>query len=89
MPLRLIALILLAILAPLMLSSCKKTNAPDDESDIVNVQTGVKPIADAQVAVIEREDRADADEPGQLPPEFGGRGVELADRRGGRSRRRR
>ena len=53
MPLKLIATFVLIMLM-LTVSGCSRQNVSDDD-DIVNVKTGVKPIADAQVAVVETE----------------------------------
>ena len=53
MALKIIATFVLIILM-LTLSGCSRQNVSDDD-DIVNVKTGVKPIADAQVAVVETE----------------------------------
>ena len=39
----------------LALSACNQPNPPGTDDEIINVKTGVKPIADAQVAVIETE----------------------------------
>lgn len=45
----------LAILGTLTLFGCKKTESSDSDTDVVNIKSGVKPIADAKVAVIETE----------------------------------
>jgi cyclophilin family peptidyl-prolyl cis-trans isomerase len=54
MQLRFIA-IFLTVVSTLTVSGCKKTESSDSDTDVVNVRTGVKPIADAKVAVIETE----------------------------------
>ena len=53
MALKIIATFVLIMLM-LTFSGCSRQNFSDDD-DIVNVKTGVKPIADAQVAVVETE----------------------------------
>ena len=45
----------LALVFALTLSACSQSNPSNTDNDAVNIRTGVKPIADAQVAVIETE----------------------------------
>lgn len=47
--------ITLAVVFALTLSACGGTNPSETDNDAVAIRTGVKPIADAQVAVIETE----------------------------------
>ena len=47
--------ITLAVVFALTLSACGGTNPSETDNDAVDIRTGVKPIADAQVAVIETE----------------------------------
>lgn len=46
---------LVAITLTLALSGCRTQNVADEDNESFKVRTGVKPIADAQVAVIETE----------------------------------
>ena len=46
---------LVAITLTLALSGCSAQKVPDEDSENFKVRTGVKPIADGQVAVIETE----------------------------------
>ena len=50
-----ISAITFALLFALALSACSQSNPSDKDTEAVNIRTGVKPIADAQVAVIETE----------------------------------
>jgi peptidyl-prolyl cis-trans isomerase B (cyclophilin B) len=52
---KIIATLILIILLLLMLSGCSTQSVSDDGNESVNVKTGVKPIADEKVAVIETE----------------------------------
>ena len=54
MPLKIIATFVLITLM-LTLSGCSTQSVSDDDEETVNVKTGVKPIADAQVAVVATE----------------------------------
>ena len=44
-----------ALVFALTLSACSQSNPSETDNEAVNIRTGVKPIADAQVAVIETE----------------------------------
>ena len=48
--------VICVVVSALTLAACNRSNSTGTDDEIVNVKTGVKPIADAQVAVIETED---------------------------------
>ncbi len=48
--------IICVVVFALTFAACNRPNSTGTDDDTVNVKTGVKPIADAQVAVIETED---------------------------------